>query len=158
MATLETRRASAEDAPVMSKLALELGYDADVPAMRHRLSKVRDAEDHAVFVAALDGQTVVGWVHVALRQSMTSKAFVEITGLVVSSGYRRLGIGRALMQRTESWAESLRVEDIRVRAQLHREDAQAFYAAMGYELLKQQQVFHRRVDPADPTATPTLSD
>ncbi|MEM6996351.1 MAG: GNAT family N-acetyltransferase, partial [Myxococcota bacterium] len=101
MATLETRRATAEDAPVMAKLALELGYDCDVPAMRHRLASVSDAEDHAVFVAALDGHTVVGWVHVTHRRTMTSRAFVEITGLVVSSGYRRLGIGRALMQRSE---------------------------------------------------------
>lgn len=158
MATLETRRATIEDAAVITKLALELGYDCDIPAMRHRLGLVADVADQAVFVAALDGAEVVGWVHVATRVSLTSPAFVEVFGLIVSSAYRRLGIGRALMERCESWAESIRVHDIRVRSQSHRQDANDFYLARGYTAIKEQRVYQRRVEASDTTATPTLSD
>ena len=147
-----------EDAQSIAKLALELGYDVDDAAMRHRLAQVREQPEHAVFVAALDGQKVVGWVHVQLHQTLLSRAFVEISGLVVSSGFRKLGIGRALMDRAERWAERFAVEDVRVRAQVHRTDAHEFYEHLGYERTKEQRVFRRPVERMDPGGIPTLSD
>lgn len=158
MATLETRLATAEDAPIIAKLALELGYDADVPAVRFRLGQLRDEEDHAVFVAALDGKQVVGWIHLSRRCSLTSRAFIEIEGLIVASAHRRLGIGRALMDRARSWAELLQVDDIRVRAQPHRKEAHAFYERQGFSVLKEQRVYALEVPRVDVGSTPTLVD
>jgi len=158
MATLETRLATAEDAPTIAKLSLELGYDADVPAVRYRLAQIRDEGDHAVFVAALDGKTVVGWVHLARRCTLTSRAFIEIDGLVVASAHRRLGIGRALMERARSWAAQLKVDDIRVRAQAHRTQAHTFYERQGFSLIKEQRVYALEIPRVDVGSTPTLVD
>lgn len=155
--TLETRRAALNDAPVMARLTLQLGYDCHEVMMRQRLIRLRDEAEHAVFVAALDGHEVVGWVHVELRKTLWSEPFAEITGLVVSAHHRRLSVGRALVERAVVWAESQQTADIRARAQEHREDALSFYEGLGFELYKEQQVYRRTTSVSiDPGGSPTL--
>jgi ribosomal protein S18 acetylase RimI-like enzyme len=140
-------------------LTLLLGYDCNEVMMRQRLVRLRDEPEHAVFVAAIDGQEVVGWVHVELRKPLTSDPFAEIAGLVVSAAHRRLGVGRALADRAIAWAETHRIADVRAPTQVHRDDALAFYEGLGFELYKEQEV-HRRVtgETVDPGGSPTLID
>jgi ribosomal protein S18 acetylase RimI-like enzyme len=155
--TLETRKAALSDAATLSRLTLQLGYDCSEVMMRRRLIRLRDDLEHAVFVAALDGHEVVGWVHVEVRTPLWSDPFAEITGLVVDVHHRRLGIGRALADRAVVWAETHPIAEVRARAQLHREDALAFYEGLGFELIKEQQVYRRRFeDPVDASGPPTL--
>ncbi|MCA9708838.1 MAG: GNAT family N-acetyltransferase [Myxococcales bacterium] len=157
--TLETRRASLSDASSMSRLSMQLGYDSTELTMRQRMIRVRDDVAHAVFVAALEGDEVVGWVHVTLRNTLWSEPFAEIVGLVVDTNHRRLGVGRALVERVVAWSEAMHVQDLRARAQEHREDALAFYEGLGFELYKEQQVYRRVFEPAaDPGGMPTLVD
>jgi ribosomal protein S18 acetylase RimI-like enzyme len=157
--TLETRRAALSDASTMSRLTLQLGYDCNEVMMRQRLLRLRDEPEHAVFVAAIDGDEVVGWVHVELRKPLTSDPFAEIAALVVSTAHRRLGVGRALADRAVVWADTHRIADVRASAQEHRDDALAFYEGLGFELHKEQQVYRRLLgDPVDPGGSPTLID
>lgn len=155
--TLETRKAALSDASAMSRLTLLLGHDCTEVMMRQRLARLRDAAEHGLFVAALDGKELVGWVHVELRRALTCEPFAEIAALVVSAQHRRLGIGRALADRAVAWAEAQHVADVRAGAQLHREEALSFYEGLGFELFEEQQVY-RRVDHEadDVTAPPTL--
>lgn len=139
--TLETRKAALSDAATLSRLTLQLGYDCTEVMMRQRLVRLRDDPDHAVFVAALDGGEVVGWVHLELRKPLWCDPFVEIVSLVVSATHRRIGIGRALADRAIAWGQSLRIADVRARAQAHREDALSFYEGLGFELFKEHQVY-----------------
>jgi GNAT superfamily N-acetyltransferase len=155
--TVETRRAALSDASALSRLTLQLGYDCTEVAMRQRLIRLRDDPDHAVFVAALDGHEVVGWVHVELRKPLWCDPFAEILGLVVATHHRRLGVGRALAERVVAWAETLHVADVRARAQAHREDALTFYEDIGFEPFKEQQVYRRAAqEVGDATGQPTL--
>ncbi|MCX4240123.1 GNAT family N-acetyltransferase [Paraliomyxa miuraensis] len=155
--TLETRRATLADASVVSRLTLQLGYDCSEVMMRQRLARVRDEPEHAVFVAAIDGLEVVGWVHVELRKPLWCDPFSEIMGLVVSAHHRRLGVGRALVDRVRQWGDERKVRDLRARAQEHREDALSFYEALGFELYKEQQVYRYPDEaPIDPGGSPTL--
>jgi GNAT superfamily N-acetyltransferase len=157
--TLETRKAVLSDASIMSRLTLQLGYDCSEVMMRQRLARLRDHPDHGVFVAAVDGQEVVGWVHVELRKPLTCDPFADIVGLVVSAHHRRLGIGRALADRAVAWAEALNVSDVRAAAQEHREDALTFYEGLGFELFKEHQVYRRLVgETVDVGGSPTLVD
>jgi GNAT superfamily N-acetyltransferase len=156
---LETRKAALSDASTMSRLTLLLGYDCNEVMMRQRLIRLRDEPEHAVFVAAIDGHEVVGWVHVELRKPLLSEPFAEIAGLVVSAAHRRLGIGRALADRAVAWADTHRIADVRAPAQAHREDALTFYEGLGFELLKEHQVYRRVTgDAVDPGGSPTLID
>lgn len=155
--TLETRTAALADASAISRLTLQLGYDCTEVAMRQRLIRLREEPEHAVFVAALDGQEVVGWVHVELRTVLWCDPFAEILGLVVAVQHRRLGVGRALAERVVTWAETHKIADVRARAQEHREDALTFYEGLGFELYKEQQVYRRlAASPDDPSGPPTL--
>ena len=155
--TLETRRAALSDATTLSRLTLQLGYDCSEVMMRQRLARLRDDPDHGVFVADLDGDEVVGWVHVELRKPLWCDPFVEIVSLVVASGHRRIGVGRALADRAIAWAETHRVADVRARAQAHREDALAFYEGLGFELYKEHQVYRWLAgETTDANGSPTI--
>lgn len=155
--TLETRRATLADASVMSRLTLQLGYDSNEVMMRQRLARLREEPEHEVFVAALGGHEVVGWVHVELRKPLWCDPFAEIMGLVVSAHHRRIGVGRAMVDRILRWADDHKIVDIRARAQEHREDALSFYEGLGFELYKEQQVYrHTGHEPVDPGGSPTL--
>ncbi len=157
--TVETRSAALSDASTMSRLTLQLGYDCTEIAMRQRLIRLREDPDNAIFVAALDGQEIVGWVHVQLRRMLWCDPFAEIVGLVITTHHRRLGVGRALADRAIAWGEAHQIADVRARAQEHREDAQAFYEALGFALFKEQQVYRRlATEPIDPGGSPTLVD
>jgi GNAT superfamily N-acetyltransferase len=157
--TLETRRASLDDAGAMARLALELGYDCDEASMRRRLLAIRSEADHAIFVGALAGGMVVGFIHMELRRGLLSDPFVEIASFVVSSQHRRIGIGRALMERGHDWAEQHGIGHVRVRTQPHRKEAVAFYERLGYERVKEQRVLARvKVPDKAPPPAVTLDD
>ncbi len=143
MATLETRPALLSDASIMSRLCLLMGYDSTEVLMRQRLTRLLDDPRHAVFVAALDGGTVVGWTHVEIRSLLTGEPYADVLALAVSTAHRRLGIGRALCDRVDTWANDQQLHEIRARAQAHRADALTFYEGLGFELHKEHQVYRR---------------
>lgn len=159
MLTLETRRATLDDAGAIARLAMELGYDCDEASMRRRILGIRSEADHAIFVGALGSDMIVGWIHLEVRRGVLADPFVEITGFVVGAQHRRIGVGKALMQRAHDWSEQLGIGQMRVRTQPHRREAIAFYEQLGYARLKEQRVFVRdkAVDPPS-TGTVTLTD
>lgn len=155
--TLETRKASLSDAAILSRLTLQLGYDCSEVMMRQRLARLRDDLDHGVFVAALDGHDVVGWVHLEVRRPLVSDPYVEILALVVATQHRRIGVGRALADRAIAWAETHHIADVRARTQVHREDALSFYEGLGFEPFKEQQEYRWLVgEPVDVNGSPTI--
>ncbi|MEX1368262.1 MAG: GNAT family N-acetyltransferase [Nannocystaceae bacterium] len=158
MATLETRRAQLSDSSVLSRLTLELGYDCTEVLMRQRIVRLRDDPDHAIFVAALDGDEVVGWVHTEIRSPLWSEPFAEINGLVVGVHHHRLGIGRALVDRVEAWADTRGIGDVRVAVQLHREPAHEMFEKLGFEATEERQVWRHVVQDIDFGGHPTLVD
>ncbi len=93
-----------------------------------------------MLVAEADGDEVVGWIHVFIRRGLLSSDDAEIGGLIVDERSRGRGIGRLLLERAEAWAMERRCEAVRVRSNVKRADAPAFYAAAGYREIKQQRV------------------
>jgi len=157
--TLETRQAALSDASIMARLSMQLGYDSSEVVMRQRLTRLRDRPEHAVFVAALEGEPIVGWVHVELRMPLWTEPFAEIIGLVADASHRRIGTGRALVERVVRWAEDRQIGDLRARAQEHRDDALSFYESLGFELIKEHQVYRRMlVETVETSGMPTLVD
>lgn len=160
MATLETRRAELSDASAMSRLCLELGYDSTEVLMRQRLGRLRDDPDHLVLVASIDGRRVVGWIHAEVRHPLWHAAYAEVSGLVVHEGDRRLGIGRALIERAQAWTRSRSADELRIALQTHREAAEKTFEALGFSRHDEQLVWScglGDVAPAD-TGVPTLVD
>ncbi len=134
------RPAGEADAGRVATLSGQLGYPASEEDVLHRLRAIGQRPDHAVFVAEAGGR-VVGWVHVYTVATVESPAHAEVGGLVVDEAHRGRGIGRALMERAEAWARDAGLSAVRLRSNVIRAEAHAFYERIGYAPVKTQRVF-----------------
>lgn len=143
--SLAIRHARDEDAAAIAALGAQLGYPVAVDAIAARLRKLLAMPTQAVFVACDEDDTVRGYVATEQRLLLESGAHVEIVALVVDADSRRGGAGRALLTAAESWAYRRGVSRLRVRSNVLREEAHAFYPDMGYALDKTQHCYLREL-------------
>jgi GNAT superfamily N-acetyltransferase len=154
MATSMTiKRVSLEDAPALSALCNELGYETKSTQIEKRLREILAMEDHAIFIAFTTQRTAMGWIHVFISHRLMTDPFAELGGLVVTQANRKKGIGRLLLSRAESWAKEKGYDTLRIRTQTSRIEAHQFYTRMGYHCWKEQVVFEKflQVQAGDPT-------
>ena len=118
-----------------------------------RFAEIEDGPQ-AVLVAESEGR-VVGWIQVLVSVVFESPRQAEIAGLVVDETARGAGIGALLVAEAERWARERRCEVIRVRSNVIRERAHAFYRRAGFGEIKVQRVFEKPLgsDSADPART-----
>jgi GNAT superfamily N-acetyltransferase len=141
---LNIRKAIRSDAEALAGLSGELGYPTAPADMENRLDKLSAKSDNGIYVAELD--SIVGWIHVAVIQSLESSPFVEICGLVVAGSHRGTGIGTQLVAMAESWAREKGYNRIRVRTNILREETRRFYKQIGFRSKKTQEVFDKIID------------
>jgi GNAT superfamily N-acetyltransferase len=141
---LTIRAARREDAPALAPLAGQLGYRSTTAQVEKRLSYLLDHPEDAVFVGETEGW-VIGWVHVGVYVTVESDAAGEIRGLVVDAGHRGGGVGRRLMERAEEWARERGLGTMRVRSNVVRDEAHAFYQRLGYTIAKTQHAFRKKL-------------
>jgi GNAT superfamily N-acetyltransferase len=139
--SLIIREAKKTDAVALAKLSGELGYPTTTTEMESRFDKLFSKSDNGIYVAKLD--SIVGWIHVAVIQSLESNPFVEICGLVVAELHRGTGIGTQLVAMAESWAQEKGYNHIRVRTNILREETRKFYIQVGFQSKKTQEVFDK---------------
>lgn len=144
------RPARLMDAQGIHHLSLMLSqHSVSVEETIESLSDLLVSDDHRIWVATryphdenLENNPVQGWLHGVLTRRLTTEPFIEIGGLVVGENYRRMGIGKGLVEACEAWAEESALA-MRVRCRSDREEAHHFYEALGFESLKEQRVFVR---------------
>jgi GNAT superfamily N-acetyltransferase len=136
------RPAQSRDAAAIAALAGDLGYPTPTTEMAARLALVDGRGEHAVFVAESRGE-VTGWIHVAAEFHLESGEFGEVAGLVVTPGARGAGTGSLLLAEAEAWARARGLASLRVRSNVVRADAHAFYGRRGYAFRKTQAVFDK---------------
>ena len=133
------RDARLADAPVLADLLTELGYPSTADQIRDRLGRI-GADGGRIVVAERDG-AVAGCLHVSAATNLTADRGAEIQALVVAAGARGSGIGRALVDAARAWALERGCRDLRVRTNVVRSGARAFYARLGFAPTKEQVVF-----------------
>lgn len=144
------RRAAGGDAETVARLSAQLGYPASIEEIAGRLADLASRDGHVVFVAEEDG-SILGWIHVQESRLVVERIRADITGLVVDEGARRSGIGAMLVAEAERWAAARGADRLRVRSNVIREDAHAFYPALGFERAKTSTVFEKPLHrPGDP--------
>jgi GNAT superfamily N-acetyltransferase len=144
--SLIVRSVRLEDAPAISELSAQLGYEASSEAILQRIGEISHCTDRAAFVACLKsvGSTeVVGWIEATVMHEIQSPSFALITGLVVSEAHRSLGIGKRLCVEVEAWTRKQGVAKIRVTSRIAREGAHRFYLREGFERVKTWAVFEK---------------
>jgi GNAT superfamily N-acetyltransferase len=130
------RRANATDA--ITELVRQLGYAEG----GRSLAAIVGRDDHAVFVW-IDGERIVGFIHVCVMLSLESDSYAEIRALIVDEGKRGGGIGAKLVTAAEEWSRAQKLGRVRVRSNIIREGARRFYERLGYAVTKTQNVFDK---------------
>ena len=142
---LNVRIANKEDVEAITQLSNQLGYKAISKEIEFRLTSILSLKDNCVFVAT-EGDLIIGWIHGFYAMRIESAPFVEIGGLVIDENNRRKGIGRILVQHVIEWANHMHVATVRVRCNTIRKEAHQFYHRIGFDELKEQKIFSRKVN------------
>jgi GNAT superfamily N-acetyltransferase len=140
---IEIRAAEDRDIAALARLAGELGYPSTDKQVRERFANIKGAPHLATFVAAINRDTVIGWIQLSEARSVESEPRAEITGLVVDSNFRSGGVGRLLVERGEDWARERGLGMIGVRSNIIRERTHEFYERLGYTVTKTQKAFRK---------------
>ena len=141
---MRVRNAVREDISELARLCAQLGYPSSPNEVQERLEQLLAQRDHAVFVVDGGGR-LLGWVHVHPVLRLESPACAEIGGLVVDAEFRRQGVGGALIDAAEEWAETAGLTLLRVRSNVARDEAHRFYVHHGFEEAKTQTVFRKEL-------------
>lgn len=129
----------------MADLAAQLGYQSTKEEISARLAEMQDSSQYAVYVAELPGGRIAGWIGVHVFRSVETNPCAEISGLVVDQQIRSRGIGKILLRTAENWARSRGCDAVSVLSNVKRDRAHRFYTNNGYELVKTQMSFRKRV-------------
>jgi len=135
------RAARPEDAPAIAVLATQLGYPSRPEEAAARLRDVLARPDDAVLVAEDADGAVIGYGHVGGTHHLDLDPYAEIRALVVDESRRSRGTGAALVAAMMAWGTEHGYREMRVRSNVVRERAHAFYERLGFARVKRQQVF-----------------
>lgn len=148
----EIREYRDEDCEAICQLnSQQLGYDFPIEETRRKLTQLRKSGRNKILVAEADG-TVAGYIHACDYDVIYAPHMKNIMGIAVSEKFQRRGIGRALLEGIEKWAEETGACGIRLVSGAARTGAHAFYRSCGYHGEKQQINFKKLfflVAPAD---------
>ena len=141
--SLTLRLLQSYDADALVALLPDLGYEATADQVVRRLAALREWPDQEAFVAEIDG-VVVGLCHVQGVRMLISEGYAEIQALVVSAARQGEGLGRELVAHACDWAFARGYERVRLRSNVTREAAHAFYEHLGFEKAKASYAFELR--------------
>jgi GNAT superfamily N-acetyltransferase len=139
------RPVSVADVEQLAELCGQLGYPSTPQQVRQRLEAILHDPDHAVLVAEIEGNSVVGWIHLFIYKLLVADPQASLGGLVVAEAYRGRDIGQRLLQAGELWAEEKGCWSIYLRSNVIREQAHLFYEKRGFERVKTQLALRKRL-------------
>src|SRR5437016_3000665 len=126
MESLITRIATLNDAPALARLLSGLYWDpVTEEQVMKRLFAIQGLE--TILVAEMASRAV-GFASVRLVPHLRGDdTYAELTQLFVEEGYRRRGIGRALVQRVEALVQQRGATEVLPLTGTGNHEARAFY-------------------------------
>jgi RimJ/RimL family protein N-acetyltransferase len=153
--TVLVRRAAPGDAAALVELARAVGAEPEgwlitdgdwrSPSEERRYLRTVRRHTHAAVFVAETADGIVGRISLA-RDAHPAGEHVADLGLMVAEGYRRRGIGRALMEAAEAWAREVGVHKLELHVFPHNEAAIALYEGLGYAREGYRRDHYRRTD------------
>jgi GNAT superfamily N-acetyltransferase len=132
------------DEEAVADLCSQLGYPTSKADVERRHREEGDGRQRVFMAESPDGRAV-GWVQVCVRTILVSDRHAEVEGLVVDREWRSRGVGHALMKSAEEWARKAGCKAVSLRSNVVREGARPFYEDIGYEVIKTQWAFRKRL-------------
>lgn len=142
---ISIRRAVVGDSKAMAFLARDLGFRGSDEDFLDNLQAAMADPAVSLHVAESPEGILAGWAATERRNIVQAGRSLEVTALVVARNLRGAGVGRALMIAVESEARALGLPMVRLRSNVVRTEAHAFYEAIGYEVQKTQHCFVKRM-------------
>ena len=130
------READPADVGALAPLLGQLGYPVDAAVLVKRMQRMLSRDDEIILVAegAPPARSAKGLLALHIFPVLAYDADVAmIMALVVAEGARGLGVGRALVERSEAIARERGASRLLVTTHLRRADAHAFYERLGFE-------------------------
>ncbi|HEX3690346.1 MAG TPA: GNAT family N-acetyltransferase [Solirubrobacteraceae bacterium] len=141
------RLAGPRDTARIAELLSPLGYPQERDQAAERLRAWSVSPEGTVLVAEADAD-VAGVVAVQrVLYFERPGAFARVVALSVDAEHRRAGVGRRLMEAVERWAVRHGCVAVEVTSLRAREEAQRFYAALGYEERSEESARFRKAVP-----------
>jgi GNAT superfamily N-acetyltransferase len=141
---IAVRAAKINDAQEIARSSEQWGYFSSQEKMQGCLQGILDNQDHIVFVLLCENR-IAGWIHGIYSLRIESGPFIEIGGLIVDKDFRRRGLGKNLIDKIIEWSTLRNCQLIRVRCNVLRKEANAFYDRIGFREIKQQKVYDMRI-------------
>jgi GNAT superfamily N-acetyltransferase len=141
---VKVRQATLEDVPALVALFQELDrMQSDWRVFTPRPGfydevglKYREAmsTENAVVLVAEDEGEIVGMAYGEVRvpSRFSDERALELSGVVVRTGYRGRGVGRALVQEAARFAGELGVEWVELKTFAPNQGAMAFWEGLGF--------------------------
>lgn len=126
------RSARLTDAAAVAGLLGELGYPTSEHDARSRLERALGRSQGGVLVAVKLGDAVAFAAYEFVLMLHRGVPYCRLTTLVVRSDQRRRGLAGALVKEVESTAVRNGCVRLEVTTQRDRDEALAFYAAVGF--------------------------
>lgn len=126
------RRARFADAPALARLLTELGYPQEAEAAHAQLGAWAGDPRGIVLVADSHGSPAGLVAAYATRYMERPGSFARVVALAVDPARRRSGLARQLLGAVEAWAAGLGCRDLEITSSRRRNDAHAFYRALGF--------------------------
>jgi len=122
--------------------------DREETNLYQKLNKIIQSEDSEIFIAEANREPI-GLAEIYLRQDEANPLtvlyrYVYLQSLIITSRYRRQGIGTQLMKIVEDWAKERGASEIRLETREFPNGPLSFYEQMGYQTLKRTMVYRIR--------------
>ena len=136
------RNIKIEDAEAIQRICnISLGYAVSIETVMKQIQKLSEDVNHHYIYVYEELQTVVGFVHAEVYESLYSYAGLNILGLAVLPEFQGKGIGKELMNHLELKAKDDSIPFIRLNSADYRVEAHKFYENIGYVCDKTQKRF-----------------
>jgi ribosomal protein S18 acetylase RimI-like enzyme len=138
---INVRPASQADVPALLGLYAELHPADPPPATQSALDVWRaiEAQQGRMVFVAHSAATVVGTVDCAVLPNLTrgARPFMLVENVVVSAGYRRAGVGSALLDAAVHLARQAGCYKVQLLSRAERDAAHALYESRGFRPVAQ---------------------
>src|SRR5690242_7288966 len=135
------RPASQADVPALLDLYAEL-HPADLPpsaATALDVWRAIETQRGRTVLVAVSAGAVVGTVDCAVLPNLTrgARPFMLVENVVVTAGYRRVGVGAALVEAAVSLDRQAGCYKVQLLSRAERHTAHAFYESRGFRAVAQ---------------------
>lgn len=139
------RKMAARDLACVCTLAAQLGYPCTEDALRARMERIAERDDHLLLVACDDADIAIGWMHLCTLSPLEAEAAAQLSAIVVNEAHRGTGVGAALVAEAEAWARARGFDRLMLRSRHDRDAAHGFYRGRGFRATKTSVIFEKEL-------------